>query len=378
MFGIINTIMRIGILTQPLRTNYGGLLQAFALQTVLTRLGHEAMILNRCYTNAPDSLVTRMLRIKNILIGRDVVCKDENRISKAEEKISKFIQNRYKLTDSIYTTEDLKKCVEKEKLNAIVVGSDQVWRPRYSPNIFNYFLDFLDSKAVKRYSYAASFGVDLWEYNQDETERCSRLAQLFDGITVRESSAVELCKENLGVKAEHVLDPTLLLSAQDYMDLISTDIEKSSGELFTYILDSGAEKDTIIEMIAKATNHKPFACMPKLKLTYKNARKNLEDCKIPAVEQWIQSFVDANMVVTDSFHGTVFSIIFNKPFWVVANPQRGNTRMESLLAVFDLKDRMLTEENIANKDLNAPIDWEKVNSIKKDWQKKSMEFLKNI
>ena len=370
--------MRIGILTQPLRTNYGGLLQAFALQTVLTRLGHEAMILNRCYTNAPDSLVTRMLRIKNILIGRDVVCKDENRISKAEEKISKFIQNRYKLTDSIYTTEDLKKCVEKEKLNAIVVGSDQVWRPRYSPNIFNYFLDFLDSKAVKRYSYAASFGVDLWEYNQDETERCSRLAQLFDGITVRESSAVELCKENLGVKAEHVLDPTLLLSAQDYMDLISTDIEKSSGELFTYILDSGAEKDTIIEMIAKATNHKPFACMPKLKLTYKNARKNLEDCKIPAVEQWIQSFVDANMVVTDSFHGTVFSIIFNKPFWVVANPQRGNTRMESLLAVFDLKDRMLTEENIANKDLNAPIDWEKVNSIKKDWQKKSMEFLKNI
>lgn len=378
MFGIINTIMRIGILTQPLRTNYGGLLQAFALQTVLTRLGHEAMILNRCYTNAPDSLVTRMLRIKNILIGRDVVCKDENKISKAEEKISKFIQNRYKLTDSIYTTEDLKKCVEKEKLNAIVVGSDQVWRPRYSPNIFNYFLDFLDSKAVKRYSYAASFGVDLWEYNQDETERCSQLAQLFDGITVRESSAVELCKENLGVKAEHVLDPTLLLSAQDYMDLISTDIEKSSGELFTYILDSGAEKDTIIEMIAKATNHKPFACMPKLKLTYKNARKNLEDCKIPAVEQWIQSFVDANMVVTDSFHGTVFSIIFNKPFWVVANPKRGNTRMESLLAVFDLKDRMVTEENIANKDLNAPIDWEKVNSIKKDWQKKSMEFLKNI
>ena len=378
MFGIINTIMRIGILTQPLRTNYGGLLQALALQTVLTRLGHEAMILNRCYTNALDSLVTRILRVKNILIGRDVVCKDENKISKAEEKISKFIQNRYKLTDSIYTTEDLKKCVEKEKLNAIVVGSDQVWRPRYSPNIFNYFLDFLDSKAVKRYSYAASFGVDAWEYSQDETERCSRLAQLFDGITVRESSAVELCKENLGVKAEHVLDPTLLLSAQDYMDLISTDIEKSSGELFTYILDSGAEKDTIIEMIAKATNHKPFACMPKLKLTYKNARKNLEDCKIPAVEQWIQSFVDANMVVTDSFHGTVFSIIFNKPFWVVANPQRGNTRMESLLAVFDLKDRMVTEENIANKDLNAPIDWEKVNSIKKDWQKKSMEFLKNI
>ena len=370
--------MRIGILTQPLRTNYGGLLQAFALQTVLTRLGHEAIILNRCYTNNTDSLMTRMLRIKNILIGRDVVCKDEKKISDAEEKISKFIQERYKLTDSMYTTEELREFVKKESLNAIVVGSDQVWRPRYSPNIFNYFLDFLDCRDVKRYSYAASFGVDAWEYSQYETEKCSQLAQLFDGITVRELSAVKLCKENLGVKAEHVLDPTLLLSSQDYMDLISTDIEKSSGELFTYILDSGVEKDTIIEIIAKATGHNPFACMPKLKLTYKNARKNLEDCQIPAVEQWIQSFVDAMMIVTDSFHGTVFSIIFNKPFWVVANPRRGNTRMESLLAIFDLKERMVTEENVANKDLNAPIDWEKVNCIKKNWQKKSMEFLTNI
>lgn len=378
MFGIINAIMRIGILTQPLRTNYGGLLQAFALQTVLTRLGHEAIILNRCYTNTPDSFMTRILRIKNIFIGRDVVCKDEKKILKAEEKISKFIQSRYKLTDSIYTTGDLKRCVEVENLNAIVVGSDQVWRPRYSPNIFNYFLDFLDSKAVKRYSYAASFGVDSWEYSQYETEKCAQLAQFFDGITVRESSAVKLCKENLGVKAEHVLDPTLLLSSQDYMDLISTDIEKSSGELFTYILDSGVEKDTIIEIIAKTTGHNPFACMPKLKLTYKNAKKSLKDCQFPAVEQWLQSFADTKMVVTDSFHGTVFSIIFNKPFWVVANSRRGNTRMESLLELFGLKERMITEENIANKDLNATIDWDKVNRIKKDWQEKSMEFLKNI
>ena len=114
MFGIINAIMRIGILTQPLRTNYGGLLQAFALQTVLTRLGHEAIILNRCYANTPDSFMTRILRIMNIFIGRDVVCKDEKKILKAEEKISKFIQSRYKLTDSIYTTEDLKRTIYED------------------------------------------------------------------------------------------------------------------------------------------------------------------------------------------------------------------------------------------------------------------------
>lgn len=370
--------MKIGILTQPLRTNYGGLLQAYALQTILKRLGHDVMIVNRCYTAPTKSLLSKVLRVKNLIIGRDVPCTDVKKISFAEENTQRFIEQRYSLTENIYTTQELEVCLVKENLNVIIVGSDQVWRPRYSPDIFNYFLDFCSGKAVKRYSYAASFGVDTWEFNQMETEICSQLARMFDGITVRESSAIILCKENLGVKAELVLDPTLLLSIQDYMDLLGDNTQKSKGELFTYILDSGSEKNAIIEQIAKATSHSPFACMPKLKLTYRNAKKDLKDCQFPAVEQWIQSFVDAKMVVTDSFHGTVFSIIFNKPFWVIANPRRGNTRMESLLELFDLKDRMITKENLANKNLSTPIDWDKVNGIKKEWQTKSIEFLKNI
>ena len=192
--------MKIGILTQPLRTNYGGLLQAYALQIVLKRMGHEVVIVNRCYTDPTKSILSRILRVKNLIIGRDVPCKDIKKISFAEENTQRFIEQRYSLTEAIYTTNGLVACLEKEKLNALVVGSDQVWRPRYSPNIFNYFLDFTEGKDVKRYSYAASFGVDTWEYNQAETEKCSQLAQLFDGITVRESSAVKLCKENLKVK----------------------------------------------------------------------------------------------------------------------------------------------------------------------------------
>ena len=370
--------MKIGILTQPLRTNYGGLLQAYALQIVLKRMGHEVVIVNRCYTDPTKSILSRILRVKNLIIGRDVPCKDIKKISFAEENTQRFIEQRYSLTEAIYTTNGLVACLEKEKLNALVVGSDQVWRPRYSPNIFNYFLDFTEGKDVKRYSYAASFGVDTWEYNQAETEKCSQLAQLFDGITVRESSAVKLCKENLKVKAELVLDPTLLLFPQDYMQLLGDDTKKSDGELFTYVLDSGDEKNVIIEHVSKNTNYQPFTCMPKLKLTHKNAKNNLKNCQFPAVEQWIQSFIDAKMVVTDSFHGTVFSIIFNKPFWVVANPRRGNTRMESLLDLFDLKDRMITEELLVVRDLNAPIDWDKVNKKKNEWRAKSMEFLKNI
>lgn len=370
--------MKIGILTQPLRTNYGGLLQAYALQTALRRLGHEVMIVNRCYTNPNKSLLSRILRIKNIIIGRSVACKNINDIAFAEKNTSRFIQEKYTLTEAIYTTKALEACLVKENFGAIVVGSDQVWRPRYSPNIFNYFLDFCAGKAVKRYSYAASFGVDTWEFSQQETEICSKLAKQFNGITVREASAVKLCKEHLGVKAQHVLDPTLLLSQQDYKALLKDNTHTSGGKLFTYILDAGAEKESIINKLSEVAGLKPFICMPKLKFTYQNAKKSLKDCQYPAVEQWIQSFIDAEMVITDSFHGTAFSIIFNKPFWVLANPRRGNTRMESLLETFGLKDRMINSENIGQKDLKASINWEKVNTIKEDLKVESMSFLSNI
>lgn len=369
--------MKVGILTQPLRTNYGGLLQAYALQTVLKRIGHDVTIINRCYPKT-ESLISNVLRVKNILIGRDVACTNANKKSFVEENTSRFISKNYKLSNPIYTTEELKAYLQIEKLGAIIVGSDQVWRPRYSPNIYNYFLDFAEGKEVKRYSYAASFGVDNWEYNQHETEVCSKLAKQFNGITVREASAVNLCKEHLGVEAEHVLDPTLLLSQADYKALLKRNTHASDGNLFTYILDAGAEKQSIINKISEAAGLKPFICMPKLKFTYKNAKKNLLDCQFPAVEQWIKSFIDAEMVITDSFHGTVFSIIFNKPFWVLANPRRGNTRMESLLETFGLKDRMINEENIGSKNLKASINWEKVNTIKEILKAESLEFLSNI
>lgn len=370
--------MKVGILTQPLHTNYGGLLQAYALQTVLKRLGHNITIINRCYPKAQSNLLSKVLRAKNIIIGRDVACTDEGKILFVEANISRFISENYRLTSPIFTTEELKAYQQQEKLDAIIVGSDQVWRPRYSPNIYNYFLDFAEDKITKRYSYAASFGVDKWEFSQQETELCSKLAKQFNKISVREASAVNLCKEHLGVEALHVLDPTLLLSQQDYISLLAGDTQPSKGNLFTYILDAGAEKQSIINKISEAAGLKPFICMPKLKFTYQNAKKSLKDCQFPAVEQWIQSFIDAEMVITDSFHGTAFSIIFNKPFWVLANPRRGNTRMESLLETFGLKDRMISEENIGKKELKASIDWERVNTIKENLKEKSMDFLSSI
>ena len=131
--------------------------------------------------------------------------------------------------------------------DAYVVGSDQCWRPRYNAFLSSMFLDFVKGEKTKRIAYAASFGTDQWEFTQEMTSICVPLAQKFDFVSVREDSGLKLCKEHLGVNAVHVLDPTLLLTKEDYTHLIKAENEpQSKGTLFNYILDPDAAKSAFI------------------------------------------------------------------------------------------------------------------------------------
>lgn len=121
----------------------------------------------------------------------------------------------------IDSTSSLRKYFKKNRYDAVIVGSDQTWRPKYSPNIYDFYLDFISKdKRIKRIAYASSFGVDDWEYSAEETKKCAKLSKLFDGISVREQSGIDLCKDHLGVDSELALDPTLLLNKDDYVTLI--------------------------------------------------------------------------------------------------------------------------------------------------------------
>ena len=199
---------------------------------------------------------------------------------------------------------------------------------------------------IKRVAYAASFGTDKWEFTPKQTELCAVLAKRFGGISVREKSGVALCNKYLGVNATNVLDPTLLMKSQDYIKLCSH-IPKREPFVFVYVLDENEEK------IKSMVN---FAERRGLPYFIKGVDNSVSDDD--TIELWLSYFRDAAFVVTDSFHGTAFSIIFNKDFYVFGNEQRGNSRFDSLLDIFDLKDRMVNNalpENIKN------IDWEEVN-----------------
>ena len=371
--------MRIGILTQPLYTNYGGLVQCYALQTVLQRMGHETIVLQREFDRKysfREGCIYYAKHLVKMLLGRreswHYVVSQEKRDYIAKNTYQFIEKNINPRSEHIYTTEQLAAAVDSLHLDAIIVGSDQVWRPDYSPCISNYFLDFLpENSKIRRISYAASFGGDDWTFLPERTEQCASLLQKFDAVSVREKSAIKLCKEHFGVDAVQTLDPTLLLDAEDYLKLC-LERKGSRGNLFCYVLDMNPQKQAIINRIASETGKKAFESMPALPPDTYNLYGDIDKCVYPPVEDWLSAFNEADMVVTDSFHGTVFSIIFNKPFFVIGNEGRGLARFQSLLSMFGLEGRMITSDNI---NVLNEIDWEEVNSYRQRLREKSINYI---
>lgn len=371
---------KIGILTQPLHDNYGGLLQAYALSQVLIKLGYDPMIINRRagHSNALRKLAFELKQMifPNKYTKYKLSSSEKNIISKYTTKFrEELIPN---LTEEIIGTKKLKQVTENG-YSGFVVGSDQCWRPGYSPNITNYFLDFAeDRKEIKRISYAASFGTSDWEFNESQTKRCGDLLKKFDFVSVREDSGIDLCKKHFGSDAVHVLDPTMLFSRDFYDEVtLKSKIDPSNGNLKAYVLDKSKEKYEIINHIAKKMDLKTFEVMPNKRLG-KEKPENIRDFQFPSPYSWLRGYYDAKFVVADSFHGTVFAILYNIPFIAIANKSRGMARFNSLLKMFNLQNRLLTDLSIdkVNEILENQIDWTSVNQILERERERSINFLK--
>lgn len=368
--------MKIAILTLPLHTNFGGILQCYALQTVLERMGHDVTVLNTDFEKV--SYKTRVgLFIKRFI---KTILRKESKFYgwKTEREITRkhtqlFI-NKYihiQNTTSLFL-------LKKDDFDAIIVGSDQIWRPLYYQPIANAYLKFAKNwTSIKRVAYAASFGTDEWEYTQQETEECASLLKLFDAISIREKSGVELCKKHFHVDAKQLVDPTFLLTKNDYLNLIGgiKDTGKKK-ELLCYFLDTTPEKEALanklsiqLQLTIKRANN------PKADKYYEHFEKRIQ---LP-IEQWIIGFQNADAVITDSFHGCVFSILFNKPFLLITNINRGASRFQSLLSMLSLENRLIPQN--ANYKIELPleeIDWKKVNIRLEELKKKSYSFLHQL
>lgn len=373
--------MKIGILTLRLHNNYGGILQAYALQKVLQQMGHDVTLIDKSrFIKLPlfsfsryylyfKRLILKIISDRSLPVRWDKKFNDDMAIMSTNTY--PFILKYIKRIEANNNYSNIK----QDDFDAFVVGSDQVWRPKYFGQtiIPCAYLSFAKEWNVKRISYAASFGTEDWEYTEEQTAECKELIRLFDAVSVRESSAVELCKKHFDTSAMHVLDPTMLLDASDYIKLFEDEnTAQSPGSLMCYILDENKEKQEVVSCIEQTLHLKSFSVNSK----YEVADAPMEERIQLPVEVWLRGFNDAEFVITDSFHACVFSILFEKPFIVYCNKNRGMARFHSLLSIFGLENRLITNSEDALRVINEHINWEAVNVKKKEWQEKSLNFLK--
>jgi len=356
--------MKVLIVTLRLGANYGGILQAYALQKVVRDMGHDVAttrsggVLKRRIAKAVPGSRYILTRLKG---------KKYTPINFITKYTSMFVDSHIRTMNF-----DKARLISFRKgFGAYVVGSDQVWRKPYGTVLHN-MLSFVRNKDAIRLSYAASFGQDnLDEYGDRLINQTRLLAKEFTAISVREFSGAEISKKYWGIDAEHHIDPTLLIDKKTYSGLIDDDklpTYAPNGKLFVYVLDVAGDKQGIITKIGKILSLKPFHLIDGDENNGK---------PMPPVTQWLRSFRDAKYVVTDSFHGTVFSIIFNKPFIAIGNKERGLARFSSLLRVFGLEDRLVFNiSDITNELLNSEINWANVNNIRNIEKIRSMDYLK--
>lgn len=350
--------MRVGIITLSLENNYGGILQNFALQKVLKDMGHTPMT---CRWTGYTSLGFIKAALFSILKGGRNFPTTPWAYNKARKGLEDFIKQN--IDYRFYR--DPNKFLRWFKPQAMIVGSDQVWRPKYNSHLYSAYLDFVKDKSVKRIAYAASFGVGEWEYTKEQETICNELIRHFDAVSVREQSGVELCEEHLGVSAQCVLDPTLLLDREVYEDLCAS-IPKEDESILVYMVDCSETIKQQAEKLSQSTG------LPiKIIEADKGVTQN------DSVAKWLAAFRDARYVITDSFHGTVFSIIFEKSFWAIGNMRRGFSRFDNLLRLFCLQDRLILSTNINDLTISQPIDWLKVTRNRHTHKEESIKFLMN-
>ncbi len=374
--------MKIGILTQPIHYNYGGILQNWALQQILLKLGHQPEMIFLAGQKRPHGklLAMRCLSFMKCVIKRYIFsCKNvyiypilNPRYTPAVPRyVDDTFVKRICKTKPLTADMNLTRYVQKRKYDAFIVGSDQVWREEYSPDILSYFLDFLPhNDKRKRIAYAASFGKAKNYISCEKMAECSRLLQRFDAVSVREDEGISIVRNDFARrKVEKVLDPTMLLSVRDYENIIDRRDRHTSPYIMSYILDSSEEKRSILnEISSDKTLAVEEICMANITAT------------MPTVSQWLANFADADFVVTDSFHGCVFSIIFGKPLVAIANAERGLDRFVSLMGEFGLSDHLIVsfDDFMARKSqLMSSPDYTQVYNRLDILRQSSLKFLTN-
>jgi hypothetical protein len=370
--------VKIGIITIHAADNYGALLQAYALQAFLKKAGNEVTLIDYrpeyminggglrwlrsrrdIHTNA-GILFIKLGILRGALLGKE-----------RRNAFNVFRERHLRTSPRVYKSlDELKEYLPHN--DALICGSDQIWNPpaRYGVDPA-YYLDF-GPAFTRRISYAASFGKTHVE--KEYREPIGKLLRRLDAVSVREESGMPIVHELSGQQASWVPDPTIL--NDDYQTITSA--PEFDNFVFSYSLRDHKTVDVVKNYVAKIFNVRAIAPYnPQYQWFSGGSRVNL------GPSEWLGHIVRSCFVVTNSFHGTIFSILFQKPFITVAlagKKQAYNERSFCLLGRLGLAHRIL-KEGQGEKELRilikTPIDWDTVHQRLKTWRDQGSVFLIN-
>lgn len=349
--------MRIGLLNLPLDNNFGGNLQRFALIKIIQSLGHEPVHVQILFSphrlpffKKPLVYMKRFLE-KIIIDHNRPIFREKivyERYKKKLELLYPFYNRYIPHTEPCYCIDDVRQMLNYD---LYIIGSDQVWRKMIADKYLGVMMGEILPYDVKRIAYAISFGTDENELSDKEIAYYGKLYKNFSAVSVREISGLELLNKYGWTEpvAIHLLDPTFLLDKREYKKIAEYgNIQSKEASLFCYILDESKETIDLIEHYSTKTGLSPYIVSLNSGMT---------------IENWLKSFDNASFVITDSYHGLIFSIIFNKPYRLIRNSFRGNARFDSVLQTFGLTDD------------GSGVDWDIVNKKVFENRIKSTEFI---
>lgn len=352
-----------GIITFHEVLNYGAILQNYALQKAIEAIEPnikiETIDCKKDYFENKTKLISinEKDKLKSLFISLFLL--SFKFIKK--RRFKKFISNEINMSKKYSSFEEI------GKYDALIVGSDQVWNPEITKYDSNLFLDFVSGADTKKISYAASIGND--KISDQEKKFIKNNIGNLDQISVRESSAVDVFNELGFYNITKVLDPTLLISKNEWLKL-----DKGNFNLKKYVLVYSLEKNVLLDKVANKV-----ASRYDLEVIYMIPSKKKDFFKFNSAYgpyEFISIIKNASFIVTNSFHGTAFSVVFEKEFLTVPHKTRG-TRMKGLLYDLDLRSRIIeneSDESLSNID---PIDYKVVTSRLETMKKESIDFLRN-
>jgi hypothetical protein len=349
--------------------NYGSILQALATQDLLKETGADVEIVD--YTRKDARAI---MSIFEYMANDNLVIKIVKFMVLVPTKVrffyvwKKFSKSYFKLTkNKYYGINDFNNFPIEADIYC--TGSDQVWNSKWNKGILpEMFLGYAQ-QGKKRISFSASFGKE--ELNGDEYIATKDYISKYSNISVREMSAVNICKTLGRNDAILLLDPTLLQPADYWKALIRRRVEKSKYVL-VYQLNNNKEFDLYAEKFARNKNLK----LVRIGIRFDQLTKNGKVYPIPNIQDFLSLFYYANYIITDSFHGTAFSLNFNKKF-VVIYPKEFSTRLSSVLELTKTNSHLVTDfENFNYGDL--PIDYSTINKYLVKEREKAKRYLKEV